>query len=111
MRTHQEVDNRSLALARAVASVIDADPERAGLERAKRTCARWLENPDLDNPYLRRWSAILENDWPAVKAVLLDPSEDGTAMRQCSPFAGVLPPRERWRVYREHRDTGKAGTP
>jgi hypothetical protein len=34
MRYHQDIDRRSLAMAKAVAELIDADPAQAGLERA-----------------------------------------------------------------------------
>ncbi len=102
MRTHQEIDDRSLALARAIVARIDADPLRSGLTRARRTCARWTQDPAIRSEYIDRWCAILDRDWPAIRAVLLDTSADGVALRQCSPFAGVLPPTERWRIYREH---------
>jgi len=38
---------------------------------------------------------------PEVLALIVEDSERMTAMRQCSPFAGVLDPRERWAVYDE----------
>ena len=39
------------------------------------------------------------------RAVLLDESEEGQRLRQSSPFCGILTPRERWAIYREHRET------
>ncbi|MCU0579492.1 MAG: hypothetical protein MUF69_08095 [Desulfobacterota bacterium] len=29
-------------------------------------------------------------------ALMVSPSEEACRLRQCSPFAGILPPRERW---------------
>jgi hypothetical protein len=36
-----------------------------------------------------------------VLAAIVEESEWMTAMRQCSPFAGVLDPRQRWAIYDE----------
>ncbi|MBI4556070.1 MAG: hypothetical protein HY706_00675 [Candidatus Hydrogenedentes bacterium] len=102
MRTHQRIDERSLALARAIVAKIDNDPERAGLRRARENGARWFrENP---MPALAEWQAILQRDWDEVRQVLLDPSEDGRRLRQSNPFCGVLEPRERWDIYRRFAD-------
>jgi hypothetical protein len=101
MNTHELIDRRSLALARAIADRIDADPERRGLEKARATCTRWMIRHD--NPYIREWHTILQQEWPEVREVLIDPSEESITLRQCNPFAGVLSPRERWRIYREFR--------
>ena len=38
METHQEIDERSLEMARQIVAKIDADPQRTGLERAKHVC-------------------------------------------------------------------------
>ena len=38
MRTHQQIDERSVALARAIVEKIDRDPARHGLEKARATC-------------------------------------------------------------------------
>ena len=98
MRTHQEIDRRSLALARLIVERIDGDPERAGLEDARRTCRRWLTGGD--SLALREWLEILEGPWEEIRSVLLDPGERGQRLRQSSPFCGVLTPQERWEVYR-----------
>jgi hypothetical protein len=34
----------------------------------------------------------------------VDPAEGARALRQCSPFAGVIDPRTRWRIWREVRE-------
>ena len=98
MKTHEQIDRRSLALARAVADAIDRDPSRAGLERARKTCGRWrLQSP---SPAVVEWSRILELEWDEIRPLLLDPGEQGRRLRQSSPFCGVLSPRERWEIYR-----------
>ena len=102
MRTHQLIDDRSLALARAIVERIDADTKRRGLEHARAVCERWCgmhETPDI-----HAWRDILTRDWPDVRRVLLDESEYGQRLRQSSPFCGILSPQERWRIWREFRD-------
>ena len=98
MRTHQEIDERSLALARAVADKIDSDPGREGLLKAKSVCARWFAN--RPTPAHGEWKTLLEQPWDLVRSALLDPSEEGKRLRQSSPFCGVLMPRERWAIYK-----------
>ena len=98
MKTHAEIDRRSLALAQAIAAKIDADPERRGLQRARQTCARWFAQDSL--PAIAEWMEILGDDWDRVCAVLLDEGETGQRLRQSNPFCGVLSPQERWAIYR-----------
>ena len=97
MRTHQQIDERSLAMARAIVARIDADPARAGFERAKSTCRRWVE---MGNVPAREWLTLLEKPWTEVRRILLDESEEGQRLRQNDPFCGILTPQERWEIYR-----------
>lgn len=101
--THQQIDMRSLAMAEAIVDLIDGDPERRGLQRARSTCERWLRECGPDRN-VEEWQAILTQGWDVVRAVLLDESEEGCRLRQNSPFAGVLPPKVRWDIYRKFRD-------
>jgi len=98
VKTHDQIDQRSLALARAVVDAIDRDPARSGLERARKTCGRWLlQSP---SPAVNEWSLILTREWGEIRTSLLDPGEAGRRLRQSNPFCGVLSPRERWEIYR-----------
>ncbi len=105
MRTHQEIDRRSLALALAVAEQIDRDPQRNGLRLARENCARWLQNSET--PAVLEWKRLLDGDWEHVRKVLLADSELGRRLRQSSPFCGILTPRERWDIYRRFSDEEK----
>jgi len=98
MKTHEEIDQRSLALARAVAVEIDRDPERRGLLKARKKCARWFH--DNPAPVLAEWLVILNQEWDKVRAVLLNEHEEGRRLRQSSPFCGILSPKMRWDIYR-----------
>lgn len=103
VRTHQQIDARSLALARAIVTKIDQDPSRAGLAKARAICQRWLEREPL--PVFREWLQILARPWEQIRAVLLDESEHGQRLRQSDPFCGILTPQERWEIYRATRET------
>jgi hypothetical protein len=98
MRTHQKIDERSLALAQAVAERIDRDPQREGLLLARENCARWLQKEA--SPAILEWQRLLGQDWESVRKVLLDEGQLGQRLRQSTPFCGILTPRERWEIYR-----------
>jgi hypothetical protein len=105
VKTHQEIDRRSLEMARRIVAKIDGDPQRAGLDHAKRVCRRWVDKgirPALE------WSAILQRPWDEVRRILLDESEEGQRLRQNNPFCGILTPRERWETYRQFARSGGA---
>jgi hypothetical protein len=103
MRTHASIDERSLAMVRAIVAKIDQDPDRAGLSRARATCQRWYKASP--SRAIKEWLDILENPWEQVREVLLDESETGKRRRQSDPFTGILTPEERWEIYRQYRET------
>jgi len=106
MKSHRDIDQRSLALARAVAEIIDRDTERLGLQKARETCMRWFH--DNPAPAISEWLHILKQPWEEVRTVLLDESEQGQRLRQSSPFCGILSPRIRWEIYRRYAHEPKA---
>ena len=55
------------------------------------------------------WERVLERPLEEVCAVLTDPSEEARALRQSTPFAGILDPRTRWRIWRSVRDEKVSG--
>jgi hypothetical protein len=99
--THADIEARSLVLARAIVARVDADPEHRALALARQRCARWRKTAPCAD--LECWAKILGQPWSAVRAVLLDPSDEGRRLRQSNPFCGVLTPRERWEIYRNWR--------
>ncbi|NQU10602.1 hypothetical protein HQ590_07425 [bacterium] len=106
VRTHQQIDRRSLALARAVVAKIDGDPSRRGLERAREVCARWAR--ETPSAAVAEWSDLLRQDWKQIRDALLAQDEAGQQRRQNSPFCGVLSPSERWAIYQRFRGEQKA---
>ena len=98
MKTHQGIDRRSLTMARRIVAKIDGDPSRAGLERAREVCTRWVGR---GNAPAKEWMTILQRPWSEIRSILLDDSEEGNRLRQNDPFCGILTPVERWEIYRE----------
>ena len=103
--SHDVVDQCSLALDRAVAARLRANP--ALLEQARGNLRRLLAR-NGDAPGLRRcyeeWLEILDGR-PLEKILELLNAEDEEArrLRQNSPFAGVLSPAEVWAIKRRFR--------
>lgn len=95
MRTHQEIDQRSLAMHRLVAEKIRRDP--ALFEKARRTLARWrtIVCP-ASQPYLDEWEQLMKRGIDACLAVAIEDSERANALRQSSPFTGILTNQERY---------------
>jgi hypothetical protein len=98
VRTHEQIDQRSLAMARRIVAKIDADPELAGLAHAREVCTRWIERGNVP---AQEWIEILSRPWDEIRQILLDDSEEGRRLRQNDPFCGILSPGERWEIYRE----------
>jgi hypothetical protein len=99
---HRVIEARSLAMHCLIAQKIGRDPRL--LDVARRNLAAWLARYG-DNPprALEEWQAILARPWPEVAALITDPGEAAARLRQSSPFAGVLTPSERRRVYEAFR--------
>jgi hypothetical protein len=89
VRSHQWIDQRSLAL---VAAKLEAHPQL--LNVARQNLERWLrQNPATA---VREWRRILDSTpLPEVVALLRSSSDEAARLRQSSPFAGLLTTEER----------------
>lgn len=96
MRSHQDIDARSLELHRLVAAKVRREP--ALLDRVRLTLRRWRDpgNPSRSEPYLSEWERLMAQGLEQVLAAAVEESERAAALRQCSPFAGILSPAERF---------------
>ena len=96
MRSHQEIDARSLELHRLIAAKVRRDP--ALLDRVRRTLERWRDpgSPSRSEPYLAEWDRLLAQGLEQVLATAVEESERAAALRQCSPFTGILSSAERF---------------
>ena len=94
---HRRIDRRSLALHQAAAEKLRTHPEL--IEIARDNLRRWYPTAGRSQPYLDEWSRILALPLEEVLALMQQDNERMTALRQSSPFAGVLEPAERWAIY------------
>ena len=97
---HTTIDRRSLELHRAIAAKLRQQPEL--IEIAHDNLRRWSAAPgSRSQPYWNAWREILNRPLDEVLALMIEEGERMTAMRQASPFAGILTPDERWAVYEQ----------
>jgi hypothetical protein len=95
MRTHQQIDARSLALHQLIAARLRSEPTL--FENCKSTLTRWRSSVSTNTqPYLQRWEQLFEEGLEPSLNMATDNSQLATALRQCSPFVRVLTNTERW---------------
>ncbi len=102
MDGHRRNDERSLWLHRAVADKARHEPDI--LARARERVEGWLAGGSTHPRYAEAWRRLLALEPNEILERLVDPGEAMCALRQCSPFAGALEPRERWRILRQARE-------
>lgn len=101
--SHRLLDARSLAMHCVIAERLRSDPGRV-MSKARENLARWRARAGADVPgYLEEWACILSRPWAHIAGVMTDPGEEGTRLRQSSPFAGVLTSAERRAIYAAFR--------
>ncbi|MBV9948818.1 MAG: hypothetical protein JOZ69_18365 [Myxococcales bacterium] len=106
MDAHRLAEERSLAYHRVIAGRLRSDP--AVLEAARRRVSAWREAGVVPF-YAAEWDRVLAGTVDSVCATLVSETEEARALRQSTPFAGFVSPRERWRIWRETR--GRTGAP
>ncbi|OGB32952.1 MAG: hypothetical protein A3F78_21700 [Burkholderiales bacterium RIFCSPLOWO2_12_FULL_61_40] len=95
MPTHQELDQRSLALHCIVADKVRKDAHL--LDKARATLQRWHQTVSPRTfVYLDEWQRLLDQGEQACLAVATEDSEHAAALRQASPLACLLTPKERF---------------
>lgn len=102
MNRHRLAEERSLAYHTRIASDLSKFP--ALLDTARARVASWRENASVSAPYIESWGNVLAGPIQAIINLLTDPSEHARELRQVSPFAGALPPRERWALWKSVRE-------
>ncbi|TDG01889.1 hypothetical protein E1N52_42605 [Paraburkholderia guartelaensis] len=92
---HLEKHRRSLALHRLIAEKLRREPRL--LDKARENLAHWLAMSPHSRarPYLAEWQAVIDQGVDATIAVMTDPGEHATDLRQAAPFAGILTDDER----------------
>lgn len=95
---HELGDKRSLAYHRAIALRLQDDP--GIVEVASARVRYWRETGQVHPTYCDAWLELLSRTAADLGNKLVANDEAMRALRHVSPFAGVLSPRERWRLWR-----------
>ncbi len=74
------------------------------MEVALRRVETWAAEGKMRPAYADTWRELLEGPLDALLAVLSDRGERAAALRQCTPFVGVIDQRTRLRIWREERE-------
>jgi hypothetical protein len=101
---HRRREIQSLAMHRRIAEMMERDPD-AVIGKAVSNLDAWLASRDgaATGAVFREWLELLNRLTPSeIAAFLVSEDERATRMRQSSPFAGVLSPREVWAIKRNH---------
>jgi hypothetical protein len=93
---------RSLAAHQLIAERLATEPGLLDMARAR--VDSWLADGSVARAYALAWRELLGGDIPSIRCALVDDSERGRALRQCTPFAGAIDPRTRWRLWARVRE-------
>jgi len=104
MDPHALAEARSLALHRAVWVRIEAQPELICGVRAR--LRAWRADESKPQPYVEAWLRLLDGPRDALHAALVGTDEAARALRQATPFAGIVDAKERWRIWAQVRERG-----
>ena len=99
MDPHRLAEARSLAYHRVIAERLAADATLRARARAR--VASWRTTGEVHLTYVAAWEQALASSTDDLARLLTDPGEEARTLRQSSPFAGALSPRERWAIWRE----------
>lgn len=103
---HRLAERRSLALHRAIAERLRRDPSLLTAARAR--LERWAASGEIHPRYGQAWRELIAGPLEELCAALGRDDERMRALRQSTPFAGVIDPRTRWRIWAEVRDASPA---
>ena len=98
---HDLAEERSLAYHQRVAELLPQQPRL--LATAKARALGWAASGDASAGYAREWVTLLQLPLEELLAFLVERSERARALRQATPFAGALDPRERWKLWQSVR--------
>ena len=89
---------KALALFRALAAKLQEDP--AVIERALNRLTVLAEQHPHAQRYYSEWNQLLKGDRRHLLETMTSDSEHACALRQESPFAGVIPQAQRAAIFR-----------
>ncbi len=95
---HRIPELRSIAFHRLVAERLDEEL----LSKTRDRVDSWISAEGPVAPlWAERWREILSCPPADIARLLTEDSERMRDLRQVTPFAGAVEPRERWRIIRE----------
>jgi len=95
---HRTAERRSLAYHGAIAERLVHDPSI--IARARARVAGWTASGSVHPKWIAAWSELLARPPAEICDKLREPTEHMAALRQVTPFAGVLDSRTRWALWR-----------
>jgi hypothetical protein len=101
---HHLREIQSLQMHRRIAAMMERDPD-AVIGKALRNLHAWAAHPhgSAMEPVFKEWLDLLARMEPSeIAAFIVSDSERAVRLRQSTPFAGVLSPREVWAIKRGH---------
>lgn len=96
-------DRRSLAFHRAVLRQLLDDPEAVRQKGLRNVVTMRRANDGSAAVYFDQWERLLLATLEELIATLTSLEHRARDLRQVTPFAGVVPARERWDIVRAHR--------
>lgn len=97
---HRTAERRSIALHAAVRDRLTPQVVAQARERVE----GWLrDGGPVPEPDARAWRALLDGPRDELVRALVRDDEVMRALRQNTPFAGVVPAAERWQIVRDVR--------
>jgi hypothetical protein len=109
MKSHDLIDQRSLAFGQAIAARLIEDPSLVDYARAN--ISRWVTTC---SPGVRRtldeWVGVLDEGMRSILNTLTGSGERNTRLRQSNPFAGLLSEQERNAFLLKFQAYDKAST-
>ena len=99
---HDLAEARSLAIHRLVAERLRQEPQL--VKAASRRVENWAEEGKMHPAYADAWRELLEGPLDVLLTVLCDRGERAAALRQCTPFVGVIDQQTRLRIWLQERE-------
>ncbi len=102
MNAQQQIERRILAQHLLVAERLRSDPQRV-IQHARYNLQRWAGSyADSDKPsWMSDWKELLDGPMNKLLDILTSESERARQLRSSSPFAGIVTPRERWKIIKD----------
>ena len=100
MDGHRTAERRSLAYHQAIVARLRSDTSL--VDRARARVESW-RGTETHPRWIEAWLDLLDRPLADLCRALVDPDEPMNALRQMTPFVGVLDARTRWALWSQVR--------